>query len=439
MARMTPVSNVIKIIRGIYQDDSQSVILFVLALNPLSHILRSTKGYAYGKNRHHQHTHNFFVDDLKLYASMMNMVKRQLKIVATFSKDFDIKFGEEKCAFLHIEKGIIKKTLLLNINHLTIQPVADGGSYKYLGIDENITYNGPLNKEKVSKEYLNRVQKIWSSELSDFNKVIAHNSFAVPIITPTIGIIDRTTDEIRQIDINTRKLLTMTGSFHPNSDVDRIYMSRAKGGRGLRSIRTLYESRIISLRQHLLRNANRNEILGYVRECEQAYIIRVGNELLVNNDITETPDAKPKSLSRKYARAKAKEHEQQYIKKKMHGYYYRKLQQNDKIDISVSQQRSRTKQITSQFEGYLGAIQDQEIPTKFLVHKRQIDSGQSPTTNNKCRLCKINIEDVNHIISSCPKMSTRYYLPLRHDALAKYILKAIITKNHPNERYCDLN
>ena len=115
----------------------------------------------------------------------------------------------------------------------------------------------------------------------------------------------------------------MAGSFHPNSDVDRIYMSKAKEGRALRSIRTLYESRIISLRQHLLRNANKNEILGYVRESEQAYIIRVGNELLVNDDITETPDAKLKALSRKYTEAKAKEHEQQYIKKKMHGYYYR--------------------------------------------------------------------------------------------------------------------
>ena len=61
----------------------------------------------------------------------------------------------------------------LNINHLTIQPVTDGDSYKYLGIDENTTYNGPLNKENVSKEYLNRVQKIWPSELSNFNKLIA--------------------------------------------------------------------------------------------------------------------------------------------------------------------------------------------------------------------------------------------------------------------------
>ena len=36
-------------------------------------------------------------------------------------------------------------------------------------------------------------------------------------------------------------------------------------------------------------------------------------------------------------------------------------------------------------------------------------------------------------------MSARYYFSLRHDALAKYILKAIIAKIHPNERYRDLN
>ena len=59
-----------------------------------------------------------------------------------------------------------------------------------------------------------------------------------------------------------------------------------------------------------------------------------------------------------------------------------KAAENNNIDISASQQRSRTEEITLQFEGYLGAIQDQEIPAKFLVHKRQIDSGQLPTANN---------------------------------------------------------
>ena len=101
------MSNNIKLITGIYKGDSLSVILFGLALNPLSHLLRSTKGYAYGKNRQHQHTHSFLVDDLKLYASDINTVKR-LEIVTTFSKDIGMKFGEEKCAFLQIEKGITK-------------------------------------------------------------------------------------------------------------------------------------------------------------------------------------------------------------------------------------------------------------------------------------------------------------------------------------------
>ena len=95
------VSNVIKIVTGIYQGDSLSVILFVLALNPLSHLLRSTKGYAYGKNRQHQHTH-------KSYASDMNTLQRQLEIATTFSKDIGMKLGEEKCTFLQIEKRIKK-------------------------------------------------------------------------------------------------------------------------------------------------------------------------------------------------------------------------------------------------------------------------------------------------------------------------------------------
>ena len=62
-------SSLIKIIKGIYQSDSLSVMLFVISLSPLSHMLRMRKGYAYGKNRQYQHTHNFFVDDLKRFAT----------------------------------------------------------------------------------------------------------------------------------------------------------------------------------------------------------------------------------------------------------------------------------------------------------------------------------------------------------------------------------
>ena len=141
-----------------------------------------------------------------------------------------MQFGEDKCAYLQIEKGKIMQNLKpISINGLTIKPIEEGDNYKYLGIDENISYNGPMNKERVTKEYINRIRKIWNSQLSDVNKAVAHNTFAVPTLTSTVGILDWTCKEIDQIDIKTRKTLAMSGSFHPNSDADRLYFHRKMG------------------------------------------------------------------------------------------------------------------------------------------------------------------------------------------------------------------
>ena len=154
-------STLIKIIKGIYQGDSLSVILFVISLNPLSHLLRQRKGYPYGKNQQYQHTHNFLIDDLKLFATNMNNIKCLLDIVTIFSKDIRMKFVVDKCAFVQIEKGkLIQNPEPLIINDLIIKPLPLGDSYTYLGIDKNITYDGPINKARITKEYLSGVKNI---------------------------------------------------------------------------------------------------------------------------------------------------------------------------------------------------------------------------------------------------------------------------------------
>ena len=428
-------SDIIKLARGILQGDSLSVILFVLSLNPLSYLLNLLKGYQLGKSRSYNHTHNFFVDDLKLYSSTINITKKQLDIVTTFSKDISMSFGENKCAYLHIEKGKnITSDELLKINQLNIQPVKEGDSYRYLGIDENISYAGPVNKERISSEYFKRIKKIWSSELSDYHKVTAHNAFGVPVITPTIGILDWTIQEIRDIDIKTRKILSMNASFHPNSDIDRLYIQRKNGGRGLRSIETMYESRSISLRQHLNRNRNRNQIMQYLYDQESSEVMRVGKELLNKYNIDDNETTVPKSMSKQFIQSKQKQHQATYSKKSMHGYFYKQLSNDPKIDIKASNARPINKRTSSHFESYITAIHDQELPTKYLRNKRDRDAGKEPICNNKCRLCKHNIEDINHIISGCTHMSARYYLPLRHDAVAKSVLTAHIKKHNPETR-----
>ena len=70
----------------------------------------------------------------------------------------------------------------IKVNNLTITEIEEGDHYKYLGIDESVGYDRPLNKQRVIKEYKRRVNKIWKSELNAINKSIAHNSFAIPII-----------------------------------------------------------------------------------------------------------------------------------------------------------------------------------------------------------------------------------------------------------------
>ena len=222
--------------------------LFVLALNPLSHLLWMRNAYAYGKNRQYQHTHNFFVDDLKLFSTNINNIKCLLDIVTILSSDIGMRFDVDKCAFVQIKKGkLVQNPEPLKVNDLVIQPVPTGDTYTYLGIDENTAYDGPLNKAKLTKEYLNCIKKIWSSELSDYNKVAAHNSFAAPTVTPTVGIIDWAINDIEQLDIKTRKILSMTGNLHPNSDINYLYVSRCNGGGGIKKIRTLSERRIIAV------------------------------------------------------------------------------------------------------------------------------------------------------------------------------------------------
>ena len=105
------------------------------------------------------------------------------------------------------------------------QPVVNGDNYKYLGQDENIACRGEVDKERVRKGPYARCRKVWPSELSGYNKATANNIFVISIVTPTFGIINWTIEKLKQIDKRTRKILSISGNFHPNSDIDKSVKS----------------------------------------------------------------------------------------------------------------------------------------------------------------------------------------------------------------------
>ena len=111
----------------------------------------------------------------------------------------------------------------------------------------------------------------------------------MPVLSPTFGILDWSKDELNNIDVKTRKILTGTGSFHRNGDIDRLYCYRKEGGRGLNGATDIYISRIISLSLHLIESSNTNKYLDLVRCYEKDTIMRQSEEFQreFENDYSE--------------------------------------------------------------------------------------------------------------------------------------------------------
>ena len=76
----------------------------------------------------------------------MYIAKQLLDIVATF------------CKYMNMQRKRLGETI--NVNDVEIKELEEGDTYKYLGQDESVAYNGPINNERVLKEYLKRVKTI---------------------------------------------------------------------------------------------------------------------------------------------------------------------------------------------------------------------------------------------------------------------------------------
>ena len=118
-------------------------------------------------------------------------------------------------------------------------------------------------------------------------------------MTPTFGILDWAKEEILQIDVKTRKLLCLSGSYHRNSSVDRLYTSRDNGGRGINSVYAAFLARTVALSCHAEKTSNTNVFMNEVKRHGADRLLRVCSELCSSVDITlmkEDPTKKNKCI-----------------------------------------------------------------------------------------------------------------------------------------------
>ena len=135
-----------------------------------------------------------------------------------------------------------------------VESLKPGTNYKFLGVQETVTQDKKLALECAAKVYLRRLLVIWSSPLSDINRVRASNQYAMPVLIYLIWTQHWLITELRIIDRETRKITCENCGKHLLSSTAIMYLAREKGGRGLRSVEREYKLTKIKVAMKLCQN-----------------------------------------------------------------------------------------------------------------------------------------------------------------------------------------
>ena len=106
-------------------------------------------------------------------------------------------------------------------------------------------------KDKIRKEYLRRTGKQLETKLSSRNFIKGISTWGVHLVRYSGPFLKLTRDELKQMDQRTRKLMTLHKALHPRDDVERLYVSRKEGGRGLVSIEDSVDASIQRLEDYI--------------------------------------------------------------------------------------------------------------------------------------------------------------------------------------------
>ena len=182
-----------------------------------------------------------------------------------------------------------------------------------------------------------------------------------------------TSEELKQMDQRTRTLMTMHKALHPRDNIDRLYVSRKEGRRGLASIKDNASIRLED----------------YIEKHEGGLITTTRND-------TDNTMANRMTITRK----------QKWEEKQLYGHFKQLI---NKISHDKTWMWLRKGNLKRKTESFLIATQNNGIRTNHI--KARIDMMQQ---NSKCRLCGDRDKTINYIISKCSKLAQKEY-KTRHD------------------------
>ena len=279
-------------------------------------------------------------------------------------------------------------------------------------------------KEKIRKEYYRRIRLVLKTELNSKNCIEAINTLALPVVLYSFNIINWNLTELQRLDRKTRKLLTSRNMHHPKADVDRLYLPRSSGGRGMMQVELCYKTSTIAMNKYLsstddwlmqlvCKHENSKKSNSVSKEaCKFAR--ELGVDLEVDEEPGTTAAEKAKQIKQTAKKNGQKQIEERWSQKPLHGKYILRSRNAD-VDQATTHQWLRSSGLKAETEGFILAAQDQSLLTKNY-QANILQNGSDP----KCRFCDTFDETIDHLISGCPVLTPNEYKN-RHDRVGQYL------------------
>ncbi|XP_022195807.2 uncharacterized protein LOC111053266 [Nilaparvata lugens] len=336
------------------------------------------------------------MDDLKLYAKSPEQLENLLQLVTTFSQCIKMKLGLEKCAVLHVKKGKVVNTAegMLTLEN-EIGQLQIGQTYKYLGLHQHLKISRVEVFSRLEIEFKRRLSKVMKSKLPSKHLIKAINSWVIPSLTYSFGVLKWSDTRLEQMDRLVRTQMTKNRVHHPRSLMSRLYMPRKLGGRGLSRVSDLCAKQEKRLREYFI-SANTN-LLREVCRLDENY-----TALNLRNPHGREP-------------LTVYDYNAEWQQRELHGRYCRHLN-SDHNNHDLSSRWLIDGGLFPETEGFIIDMQDQVVTTN--AYRRHIIRDLS--ISDKCRLCNAAVESIQHIVSGCSILAPKEYLR-RHNNVAKIV------------------
>ena len=211
--------------------------------------------------------------------------------------------------------------------------------------------------------------------------------------------------------------MTASNSHHPRSTVERLYLPRHMGGRGLLNIEHLYQRRLLMLSRHLQTSCD-----PLVRECfslisqmpPSKSLLSRATKFASDLELSNISQSNAGQLKNSISTAQWRKLYTTLCEKPLHGKFFNHTRSEN---INASRSFLWLKHsLHSESESSIFAIQDQVICTR--VYQAKIIRSTVPSL--LCRLCSGHEETIQHVLAGCPVLASTGYIE-HHNMIARVV------------------